>query len=72
MATQLVRITHLVLSSCDGRLRLLDDDLLGLTLLTLELESLTALQLDLTWLHQLDLHMDPGHSLPSVHFSIKW
>lgn len=72
MATQIVRFTHLVLSSCDGCLRLLDDDLLGLTLLTLELESLTALQLDLTWLHQLDLHMDTGQRLPSVHILIEW
>lgn len=46
-----MRIKHLILSSGDGRLGLLDDDLLGLTLLALELESLTTLQLDLTWLH---------------------
>ncbi len=57
-STQLVRINHLVLSGSNGCLWLLDDDLLWLTLLTLELQSLTALQLDLTWLHQLDLHMD--------------
>lgn len=49
---------YLVLSSCDGCLWLLDDDLLGLTLLALELKGLTALQLDLTRLHQLDLHTD--------------
>lgn len=56
---------HLVLSGGDGCLGLLDDDLLGLTLLALELESLTALQLDLTRLHQLDLHK---HTM-TVHFS---
>lgn len=50
-----VGLGHLVLSCGDGRLRLLDDDLLGLPLLPLQLQSLTALQLDLTRLHQLDL-----------------
>lgn len=58
MDTQLVRIEYLVLSSSDGCLGLLDNDLLGLTLLALELKSLPALQLDLTRLHQLDLHTD--------------
>ncbi|KAG7220742.1 hypothetical protein INR49_017856 [Caranx melampygus] len=50
----------------DGCLGLLDDDLLGLTLLALELERLTPLQLYLTWLHQLDLQpdtVDNSHSL---------
>lgn len=56
--TWLRRIQHLVLSCRDGRLGLLDDDLLRLTLLTLELESLATLKLDLTWLHQLDLPME--------------
>lgn len=55
---RLRRLQHLVLSCRDGRLGLLDDDLLGLTLLTLELESLTTLKLDLAWLHQLDLPME--------------
>ena len=44
------------MSSRDSCLGLLDDDLLRLTLLTLELESLATLQLYLTWLHQLNLH----------------
>lgn len=52
------RIQHLVLSCCDGCLGLLDDDLLRLTLLTLELQRLTTLKLDLTWLHKLDLPME--------------
>lgn len=50
-------MSYLVLSGCDGCLRLLNDDLL-LTLLTLELKSLATLQLYLTWLYQLDLHTD--------------
>lgn len=43
-------MTDLVLSSGDGCLGLLDDDLLGLALLTLELDGLAALQLDLALL----------------------
>ena len=64
---------HLVLSCSDGCLGLLDNDLLGLTLLALELESLTTLKLDLTWLHQLDLYMDTGPQYRSMlfHYSIR-
>lgn len=55
MSPKTLKMTDLVLSSSDGRLGLLDDDLLRLTLLALELQSLTTLQLYLTRLHQLDL-----------------
>lgn len=48
-------MADLVLSCSNGGLRLLDDDLLGLTLLPLQLQRLPSLQLDLPWLHQLDL-----------------
>lgn len=65
-STQLNRINNLVLSCSDGGLGLLDDDLLGLTLLALELEGLAPLQLDLTRLHQLDLHAAAGHRMASV------
>jgi len=43
--------SDLVLAGGDGGLGLLDDDLLGLTLLALQLEGLPTLQLDLPWLH---------------------
>lgn len=48
-------MADLVLSCSNGGLRLLDDDLLGLTLLPLQLQRLPSLQLDLPRLHQLDL-----------------
>lgn len=48
-------MSDLVLSCSNGSLGLLDDDLLGLTLLPLQLQRLPSLQLDLPWLHQLDL-----------------
>lgn len=46
---------HLGLSGGDGRLGLLDDDLLGGTLLALHLKRLSPLELDLPWLNELDL-----------------
>lgn len=55
MMLKSVKMNDLVLSSSDSRLGLLDDDLLRLTLLALELQSLTTLKLYLTRLHQLDL-----------------
>lgn len=58
----------LVLSCSDGGLGLLDDDLLGLTLLPLQLQRLPSLKLDLPWLHQLDLSADQNEAGDDITF----
>lgn len=49
-------MANLILPCCNGSLWLLDDNLLGLTLLPLQLQRLPSLKLDLPRLHQLDLN----------------
>lgn len=59
-------MSDLVLSCSNGGLRLLDDDLLGLTLLPLQLQRLPSLQLDLPRLHQLDLSTNENEAGDTV------